>query len=184
MVCVQLSDKFYIYPIFYVRMRAAGLCISVICAAALVASSERQPRAAGMLVFQGALLGFASLCVGRVRLDRATRSAYVGAAIAAYGCSLCEVMLCAGSAACAASLLGAPLLASILTATLEECALGPPAHPLLDDAPDACAVCLDACTSGQLCRRLLCGHCFHSSCIDPWAGAHASCPTCRAPLTN
>ena len=164
----------------------AFLCgaAAAVTAAALASAAARQPRAACMLALQLALVGASGACVGRLRLDRAARSAYVGAAIVAYGCSMCESLLCSdGSlAARAAAVLGAPVMAGILTAALEDAALGPPALALRADSPDSCAVCLDACAAGQLCRRLLCGHCFHAGCIDPWAKIRATCPTCRAAL--
>ena len=51
----------------------------------------------------------------------------------------------------------------------------------------ACVVCLEAFAPGETLRRLLCGHEFHSSCIDRWLlktdrgvlrKRLASCPLC------
>jgi E3 ubiquitin-protein ligase ATL41 len=44
-----------------------------------------------------------------------------------------------------------------------------------------CAICLGLVREGETVRRLpACGHLFHSSCVDEWLRAHATCPLCRA----
>lgn len=54
-----------------------------------------------------------------------------------------------------------------------------------------CAVCLETVGTGQVGRRLGCGHWFHARCIDRWilqsAGMKGSegggrCPLCKAPV--
>jgi len=39
-----------------------------------------------------------------------------------------------------------------------------------------CVVCLDDLTAG---RKLVCGHVFHETCVQPWFHTHNTCPTCR-----
>jgi hypothetical protein len=61
-----------------------------------------------------------------------------------------------------------------------------------DDLLDStCAVCLDTVACGDLQRTLLCGHNFHSSCIDRWfmqmcdaryGGVAPNCPVCKQKL--
>lgn len=48
-----------------------------------------------------------------------------------------------------------------------------------------CAVCLGELEDQELVRLLPnCRHTFHVACIDKWFVAHASCPVCRAPITE
>ena len=50
-------------------------------------------------------------------------------------------------------------------------------------APDCCCICQEAYLSGELRRRLPCGHEFHAECIKEWVTANVgSCPTCRQRL--
>ncbi|KFK28180.1 hypothetical protein AALP_AA8G482600 [Arabis alpina] len=45
-----------------------------------------------------------------------------------------------------------------------------------------CAVCKDAMVSGEIGKKLPCGHCYHGNCIVPWLGTRNSCPVCRFQL--
>jgi len=55
--------------------------------------------------------------------------------------------------------------------------------PKLDDCDYSCAVCLDEFENGDRLRQLtLCGHQFHTACLDEWLGQHDNCPLCRAPI--
>ena len=42
---------------------------------------------------------------------------------------------------------------------------------------EKCAICLDEMIFEQ--KILLCGHMFHSYCIQEWARKNNSCPICR-----
>jgi hypothetical protein len=56
-------------------------------------------------------------------------------------------------------------------------------EPKLDDCDYSCAVCLDEFENGDRLRQLtLCGHQFHTACLDEWLGQHDNCPLCRAPI--
>lgn len=52
--------------------------------------------------------------------------------------------------------------------------------------PFDCAVCLCEFAAAEDRLRLLplCGHAFHVACIDTWLRAHATCPSCRATITD
>jgi hypothetical protein len=57
--------------------------------------------------------------------------------------------------------------------------------PKLDDCDYSCAVCLDEFVNGDRLRQLtLCGHQFHTACLDEWLGQHDNCPLCRAPVVG
>ncbi|RLN11865.1 RING-H2 finger protein ATL43-like [Panicum miliaceum] len=44
-----------------------------------------------------------------------------------------------------------------------------------------CSVCLGAFQAGETVRLLpVCLHLYHVECIDPWLGAHSTCPICRS----
>ena len=45
-----------------------------------------------------------------------------------------------------------------------------------------CAVCLADFMSGDLLRKLPCGHRFCQECIDHWVDAHTTCPMCKAEI--
>jgi E3 ubiquitin-protein ligase synoviolin len=46
---------------------------------------------------------------------------------------------------------------------------------------DICVICRSD-MSVEKGRRLPCGHCFHSECIERWVGLQKSCPTCKRDL--
>ena len=57
--------------------------------------------------------------------------------------------------------------------------------PKLDDRDYSCAACLDEFVNGDRLRQLtLCGHQFHTACLDEWLGQHDNCPLCRAPVVG
>jgi hypothetical protein len=48
------------------------------------------------------------------------------------------------------------------------------------DLETPCAVCQDAMNQGQELRSLnVCGHAFHTTCIDTWFQRNVHCPVCR-----
>jgi hypothetical protein len=51
-------------------------------------------------------------------------------------------------------------------------------------AEQTCSVCLSELADGDIVRVLVvCKHCFHSACIEPWLRGHDTSPLCRAPTT-
>jgi hypothetical protein len=51
-------------------------------------------------------------------------------------------------------------------------------------AEQTCPVCLSELADGDMVRVLMvCKHCFHTACIEPWLREHDTCPLCRAPPT-
>lgn len=48
---------------------------------------------------------------------------------------------------------------------------------------EACAVCLETPTVGDIIRHLPCLHKFHKDCIDPWLIRKTSCPVCKCSIT-
>lgn len=166
-------------------LKTTSAFASLLCAVAASGMlADRRHRVAGLLALQSCELALACAASRRLSLCWVARCAYVGAAIGAYGCSLCEVVLGAQGRPLAlfASAAGAPVLAAVLTATLDAARSGPPSSRLLADAPDPCAVCLDACRAAQVCRTLACGHCFHDLCLAAWTTKQPTCPMCRATI--
>lgn len=43
-----------------------------------------------------------------------------------------------------------------------------------------CMICLNDFATGSRCRRLPCGHVFHSACADQWLRRCVACPLCKA----
>mmetsp|Transcript_12427 Transcript_12427/g.35944 ORF Transcript_12427/g.35944 Transcript_12427/m.35944 type:complete len:483 (-) Transcript_12427:464-1912(-) len=56
------------------------------------------------------------------------------------------------------------------------------AHAHQSPEQDPCGVCQEEYSTGESCRRLPCGHCFHEHCILPWLESHNTCPVCRHEL--
>jgi hypothetical protein len=48
----------------------------------------------------------------------------------------------------------------------------------------SCSVCLSDIEGGENMKRLSCGHCYHSPCIDTWLLRSRICPTCRHDSTK
>jgi hypothetical protein len=48
---------------------------------------------------------------------------------------------------------------------------------------DTCMVCRVTMQTGDA-RKLPCGHCLHSECLERWIGQQTKCPTCKADLKN
>ena len=47
-----------------------------------------------------------------------------------------------------------------------------------------CPICLSDLAIGGSARQLRCKHLFHKSCIDEWLVVNATCPTCRASISD
>lgn len=43
-----------------------------------------------------------------------------------------------------------------------------------------CSICLDNISNGA--HHLVCGHIFHSKCIQNWVRYHKTCPMCRVTI--
>jgi len=49
-----------------------------------------------------------------------------------------------------------------------------------DSSAEVCSICLDNFSTGEFIRKVnVCGHQFHSACLDQWLARHARCPNCR-----
>lgn len=49
----------------------------------------------------------------------------------------------------------------------------------LDDSERKCLVCQCEYETSEVLRRLPCGHCFHSDCVEQWLKGKDACPYCR-----
>lgn len=47
-----------------------------------------------------------------------------------------------------------------------------------------CSICFEDFNPGSMTRSFLCGHSFHSECIDRWLAYKSSCPSCKRDLLN
>lgn len=54
------------------------------------------------------------------------------------------------------------------------------AAPVIDDTRDQCAVCIEYFDEEDCIRALVCGHIFHTLCVDSWlTRRRACCPLCK-----
>jgi len=64
--------------------------------------------------------------------------------------------------------------------TTEEIAKFPAEVHLKElDGVSSCSVCISDFESGELTRKLPCGHKFHKDCIDTWMDMNITCPICK-----
>jgi len=47
------------------------------------------------------------------------------------------------------------------------------------DEECACSVCISELESGEITRKLTCGHKFHKDCVDTWLNQNITCPVCK-----
>ena len=48
----------------------------------------------------------------------------------------------------------------------------------------SCIVCMCEIEENEECKKLECGHIFHSACIDNWLKRTLECPMCRNIITS
>jgi hypothetical protein len=55
-----------------------------------------------------------------------------------------------------------------------------------DESEDSrtCSICLGPVEDGDTVRTLFCLHQFHQNCVDNWLRHNASCPICKASITE
>lgn len=75
-------------------------------------------------------------------------------------------------------------LADVPNIELDDLSLKPLVGPLHDldlhFTSGTCAICLEVLEQEDVVRGLICGHVFHSDCLDPWlTKRRACCPTCK-----
>ncbi|PLN79938.1 hypothetical protein BDW42DRAFT_118668 [Aspergillus taichungensis] len=62
----------------------------------------------------------------------------------------------------------------------ESAAAGVGTAPVIDDTRDQCAVCIEYFDEEDCIRALICGHIFHTLCVDSWlTKRRACCPLCK-----
>lgn len=81
-----------------------------------------------------------------------------------------------------------PVRRTITRADLEAAQCGVPhvevrTGELLEDAPEACLICLESLSAGDEAAELSCGHCFHRQCLEKWLFVRPVCPM-RCHITN
>lgn len=54
-----------------------------------------------------------------------------------------------------------------------------PSYNYIENKCDNCIVCMDTIKKNDNCKKLSCGHIFHSDCIDNWLLKVLECPICR-----
>ncbi|CAN7074897.1 unnamed protein product [Brassica oleracea var. botrytis] len=77
---------------------------------------------------------------------------------------------------------GAPPAAKSAVEALETFEIGSTCVEEGERMSLVCAVCKDAMVTGEIGKKLPCGHCYHDSCILPWLETRNSCPVCRFQL--
>lgn len=48
---------------------------------------------------------------------------------------------------------------------------------------DNCVICMENINKNEKCKKLICGHIFHSNCVDTWLNRVLECPICRKTIT-
>ncbi|WZZ29153.1 hypothetical protein YC2023_012554 [Brassica napus] len=77
---------------------------------------------------------------------------------------------------------GAPPAAKSAVEALETFEIGSTCVEEGERMSLVCAVCKDAMVTGEIGKKLPCGHCYHDNCILPWLETRNSCPVCRFQL--